>query len=153
MDGNLEYCGDDSNFDLSQLEFIPYNDTHMFMNGTLTFKNLIKAPWPARGTLERSQNGKWQQSMLSRKIQDFCSVVHNPVEPWYSLTKNFMEVKCPIQAGTQLIFQNQQLNDFNLAMPRNMVGKWRLTLQSEIKGDTKKVIHECHRVFFEFVET
>ena len=33
LDGNVEYCGEGRNFDLSQLEFIPYNDTHMFLNG------------------------------------------------------------------------------------------------------------------------
>ena len=41
----------------------------------MTIKNEIRAPWPALGMFERFQNGKWQQSLLNRKIPEFCSVV------------------------------------------------------------------------------
>lgn len=33
VDENREFCGKGRNFDLSQLNFIPYNDTHVFLNG------------------------------------------------------------------------------------------------------------------------
>lgn len=33
MEGTIEDCGDSIMFDLSELEFIPFNDTHSFLNG------------------------------------------------------------------------------------------------------------------------
>ena len=95
LDGNSEYCNEGRNFDISLLEIIPYNDTHTILNGkyhhlcslydqiqnvfsfkgTFIFKNEVKAPWIARGLMEKFQNGKWQPSIYKRKIPDFCSVV------------------------------------------------------------------------------
>lgn len=43
--------------------------------GSMTIVKDIKAPWSAVGTLEKLENGKWQQSFLNRKIPEFCSVV------------------------------------------------------------------------------
>lgn len=33
LEGSIENCADGRNYDLSKLEFVPYNDTHMFLNG------------------------------------------------------------------------------------------------------------------------
>ena len=37
MEGVIEHCGDVSVFDMSQLEFSPFNDTHTFLNGKYYF--------------------------------------------------------------------------------------------------------------------
>ena len=95
FDGDMENCGEGRNFDFSNLDFIPYNDTHIFLNGLLlntyylyhqlqsvfsfqgsfTFITEVRPPWYLRAAFEKFQNGKWQQSKLNRKIPDFCSVV------------------------------------------------------------------------------
>lgn len=33
LDGNFETCSDGRNMDPKQMEFNPYNDTHVFLNG------------------------------------------------------------------------------------------------------------------------
>ena len=33
FDGSIDNCGKDRNFDLSELELIPFNDTHVVLNG------------------------------------------------------------------------------------------------------------------------
>ena len=49
---------------------------------------------------------------------------------------------------------NQQFNDFNLAVPPNMVGKWRCIMQNNIETrPLKPNTDDCTKFSFDIVET
>ena len=51
-------------------------------------------------------------------------------------------------------FINQQLNEFKIKFPPNMVGKWQLLVQNKFKGkNSKPAIQYCHKFTFDVVET
>ena len=95
FDGGIENCGEGRSLDLSKLEFVPVNDTHVVLNGiyqhfcylydqiqnmfsfkgSFIFNIEVRSPWFVKLTFEKFQNGKWQPSSISRNIPDFCSVV------------------------------------------------------------------------------
>ena len=83
--------------DLSELEFIPVNDTHTFVNGTWNFMKDINNPWPVHFFAEHYVQGQWLVQAYDRHYKDFCDSLKNPIEPWYFMFKD--RKGCPIKAG------------------------------------------------------
>ncbi|CAO1339475.1 unnamed protein product [Diamesa tonsa] len=152
MDGGYEDCGSQY-FDLSELEFITYNDTHIFLDGNLKVLRLIQAPWRIKISMEKFENNKWQPSVINRLIPEFCSTIQNPKEVHYHVTKNWVPKNCPYEAGTVIVFKMQQMNEFPFNFPPSLAGKWRINLEGWFfEGVGKKQGYDCKRFGCELVD-
>lgn len=84
-------------FDFSELELIPENDTHTFINGKWKMVNDLNSPWKGSLKMEKLIRGEWLVQAFNREYQDICPTLHNPAEPYYSVFKDVPG--CPSKAG------------------------------------------------------
>lgn len=61
----------------------------------------MQSPVLVHGFAEREMKGKWEKSMLDRKIPDICPLIQNSREVWYFLTQFFDHKECPYPAGVR----------------------------------------------------
>jgi hypothetical protein len=71
-------------FNFDELEIITESDTEIFINGSMTFMKDFKAPWKSEFYAEQLVRNSWIQTAIRRKYDDFCTVIHSPVEVWYT---------------------------------------------------------------------
>lgn len=106
IDEHFEECVSPSEkagvFDVSGLQIIAENDTHAYMNGTWKFTRELKAPWLFLLYTERFERDKWNLFAMDKRITDFCAVIHNPLEAWYSIYKDVSG--CPMKKGVNREF-------------------------------------------------
>lgn len=81
-------------FDYSNLQIIPENDTHTFLNGSVKFLREMSDSWHLHLHTEHYERGQWLPQAYVQDIADYCKEMHNPVQPWYYATKDFKG--CPI---------------------------------------------------------
>lgn len=174
LDETWENCVSDKDragaYDTSRLEVINVDDFHSVLNGTWKFTRDIEAPWNFKVFTERFERGQWNVFAFNRRVNDLCSVLHNPTEPWYNIFKHVQG--CPIKSGVRKYHLNLLNNNpgfsraflqlewvFNMVplelnaiiIPRSFEGKWRMTQISEFKVDGV-IKKECFRTNFEFVD-
>lgn len=90
--------GNENVIDVSNLEFVAYNDTATFMNGTVKYNKPFKSPWKLELELFKYDRGEWILQ-LKKTFADLCPDLHNPLSPAYFFTKHMP--KCPIAAGVR----------------------------------------------------
>lgn len=78
-------------------QLIAVNDTHTFINGSLTFLEDVKKSFPVTLHGEHYERGQWLTQGYVQKIKNFCQELHNPLQPWYYISKKFNG--CPISKG------------------------------------------------------
>lgn len=83
--------------DFSQVELVAESDTTIVSNGTIRFLKPVKAPWKVHAYAERFTRGQWTLYGYNKKIDDFCTVMHNPTEIYYKWFK--VCPKCPLEVG------------------------------------------------------
>jgi hypothetical protein len=83
--------------DFSNFEVYAEDDTHYFLNGSIKFNADVKAPWKSRVINQKFIQNEWVMQAYDRKFEDFCSSIHNPMEPWYNSLKHVP--KCPYKKG------------------------------------------------------
>jgi len=89
-------------FDFSELELIPENDTHTFINGKWKFNKPLRAPWKGSLTFERYERGQWHVQAVNQKYNDICDVLKRPMEPLYDVFKHVGG--CPMEIGVSHYF-------------------------------------------------
>ena len=65
------------------------------MNGSLKFLQDIKNYLPVTFHAEHYDRGQWLQQGYVQKMENFCSEIHNPLQPWFYASKGLKG--CPIQ--------------------------------------------------------
>lgn len=98
-EGMLEKCDSKANSPGAiepNLEFIMDDNDVLYMNGTYYFHREIKK-WPMKFYTMRLVEGNWVSAPFQRKVDDFCKSIHNPIEVWYFIFKQFRG--CPIKKG------------------------------------------------------
>lgn len=105
VDEGIETCVEPEKkanyLDWSRLELIAPNDIDVFLNGSLKFLKPVKDSFMMYFYSEKFDRGQWTSALLTKKIKDFCTVMHNPTEIWYAKTKHLKS--CPIPAGVSKI--------------------------------------------------
>jgi hypothetical protein len=87
--------------DFSKLKVVVESDYDVFINGTTKHLKSFKSPIKGRISGEQLVRGKWVITGFDRKISDLCATMHNPMEAWYYVFKDFE--KCPVPAGVNQI--------------------------------------------------
>ncbi|CAO1312731.1 unnamed protein product [Diamesa serratosioi] len=153
VDENYELCqdGDPAVFDVSKLIVTQHNDTYTYVEGTIKALQNIKSPAVVAAFAERQIKGKWERSMIDRKVPDFCSLIQNPAEVWYFVTKNLNIKECPFKAGDILTAGRVEISESQIELQSFMIGEWRLTVNVEIH-DKLKVLKDCYRVYYTVAE-
>ncbi|KAG5681612.1 hypothetical protein PVAND_011028 [Polypedilum vanderplanki] len=139
------YDIDGGAIDFSNFEYIPFNDTHTFVNGTWKFLIEVKSPWKFRAYTERKYGSIWSMTAFDRTYKDFCAILNNPLEPVYPFTKD--QPKCPIPAGTEWKWDMQQVildPVIRKRIPKDYEGEWRaFGIGTYIVGE--KTLQECRK--------
>ncbi|CRK97123.1 CLUMA_CG010520, isoform A [Clunio marinus] len=151
IDDNYEVCSPETDsfqtFDTSKIELVSVNDTHTYLNGSLT--TLFELPpWPARFYTEKLYGDKWEIFIINRQVKDFCSEMHAKNEFWYEIMKHFNP--CPYKIGDVIVTDMLRVNDIPLSAPPSFKGRWRGTYESQRVIDGKMKT-ECFRINAEFL--
>lgn len=86
--------------DISEFEIYTDEETkEIYLNGTATFVTSNVDPWDIYVFSERYDRGKWFVTGLNRNISDFCSLMHDPSQPWYIYMKD--QPPCPVTPGVR----------------------------------------------------
>lgn len=83
--------------DYSKIDLIPFNDTDVFINGSLTFVRDVNAPFKINVYTEQYIQGQWLLQAFNRTFDDFCFSMKNPGEPFY--TEMLSRPRCPYKKG------------------------------------------------------
>lgn len=100
-DGMLEKCDSNANSPGAiepNIEFIMDDNDVLFLNGTYFFHREIKK-WPVKFYTMRLVEGNWIYAPFQRIVEDFCKVIHSPMEVWYFIFKKVGG--CPIKKGVK----------------------------------------------------
>ncbi|CRK97122.1 CLUMA_CG010519, isoform A [Clunio marinus] len=152
IDEQYEVCSPETDsfetFDRSNIEFITVNDTHSFLNGSMTVLHDIP-PFHVRLFTEKLYGDKWEKFLFDREIRNFCYEMHQSFEFWYEIMMHFHP--CPYSKGDIILADMIRINVFNVRVPRNFHGRWRGTYHGFRQLDGKKKM-ECYRIYAEFVD-
>jgi hypothetical protein len=91
----------------------------------------MASPMPAGGFCEQFLRGKWVPTPLSRKIDDFCATLNNPMEPWYEIMKDRDHEKCPLTVGSKMYLREKAIDFSKMYFPPNFAGRF-LKIQEKI---------------------
>lgn len=89
-------------FDFSELHYIAESDTVVYVNGSWNIMEEVKSPWKTEMYTERFIRGQWVGEAFYKKIDDFCAVIQEPLQPWYKVTRKFKPKNCPFPAGVSI---------------------------------------------------
>lgn len=119
----FEDCGTEDRYFGIDVELVTWNDTMTIANGTVTtlteFTNGVKAG----GYCEQFLRGGWVVSPLSRKIDNFCTTINNPSEPWYDVMKHRDHENCPLSVGSKMYVDEYKIDFGYMNFPFTFIGK------------------------------
>ncbi|KAG5680217.1 hypothetical protein PVAND_009742 [Polypedilum vanderplanki] len=121
-----EYEAGEAAVDFSKFKYIPVNDTHTFINGSLKFLVDVNPPWKIRYGTERKYGSIWDVTGYDKTYRDLCAIMWNPMEPPYIYTKK--QQKCPYKAGTEWKFDKEHFKiepEIRKRIPKDYEGEWR----------------------------
>lgn len=87
---------------VSNLYIHAENDTHSFLNGSLTFMKEVISPWKLHVFFQKKMRGEWVLDAVDRTYSDFCDKIGDSEDKLYFLTKDLP--KCPYVVGVSKIF-------------------------------------------------
>lgn len=89
-------------FNYSHMELIPYNDTDVFLNGSMLLMRDIKKSFRVNIYTEQYTQGEWIFRAFNRTYNDFCIAMKNPTEPFFVAFAG--QPKCPYKKGVSFIY-------------------------------------------------
>lgn len=122
-----------------------------FSTGNLKFPKGFKSPIKYEVYVERFKRSKWHREIINRKGDDFCTVIQNPVEPWYGFFSNFKKKECPFPPGHVETFENERLAGVPEFIPYNLIGKYRFVMNFTLDTGNGE-ISDCNRLSCELVD-
>lgn len=182
-------------FDASGLEFIETDEGGLILSGDLSFTKDFNNPSKVNLQLrdiflewfdyrlfqwkvysEKLERGTWMPGIFTRTVQNICSRLSNPMEPWYPVISKMSRQECPYKAGVSLRsvgrwwvstimidlflsiakqhtehFDDVNVGELGIALTPNFLGEWKLFVEVSTSRDGQQH-SECTMVRFRVLE-